>query len=151
VQVKILNATPNKIVAVPNPSGPIFTHVSAYGHNFSFANNPLARDWVRQDHAGTVITFDLSPPKSADESIDATIKIFDVVGNVVNQADTLIKYYQGLDTTTTIQYNTYWNGSNSQGMRVAPGLYSTAVYLTYHSPTISQKPIKLWGLIGISR
>jgi len=72
------------------------------------------------------------------------------VGNVVNQADTVINYNPAADTSTTIQYNSYWNGSNSRGMKVAPGLYSTVVYLSYHSATIGKKLVKLWGIIGIA-
>jgi hypothetical protein len=150
VQVKVVNNTPKKIIPVPNPSGPIFTRVSASGHNFSFANNPLARDWVRLDRAGTVITFDLSPPKAPGDSIVANCTIFDVIGNVVNQADTLIKYNSAMDTSTTIQYNAYWNGSNSRGMRVSPGLYSTLVTLKYYSATQPKQSTKMWGVIGIA-
>ena len=134
VQVKVINNTPNKIIAVPNPSGPNFTRPGQYPGKFSFVNNPLAREWVRKDRSGTVITFDLSPPKVAGERIDAHCNIFDVVGNVVAQADTSIGYNPAQDTATTIQYNAYWNGSNSRNMRVAPGLYSTLVYLEYYSP-----------------
>jgi hypothetical protein len=152
VQVKVNNATPNKIIAVPNPSGPIFTRPGEQPGNFSFANNPVARDWVRQDRAGTVITFDLSPPKVAGDSISADCRIFDVVGNVVTQADTVLKYNtaNSAQDTTTITYNAYWNGSNSRGLKVSPGLYSTAVYLTYYYATKPKQLVKLWGVIGIA-
>jgi hypothetical protein len=149
VQVKIVNATPNKIVAVPNPSRPIFTRPQQFPGNFSFASDRVFRDWVREDGAGTVITFDMSPPKVAGDSIVGNIKIFDLVGNVVNQADTTIRYNSNLDTTTTITYNAYWNGSNSRGMKVSPGLYQTVVFLTYYSAAVGKKLVKLWGVIGI--
>jgi hypothetical protein len=149
VRVKVLNNTPRKIIPVPNPSGPIFTRPGQGPGNFSFVNNPKARDWVREDQKGTVLTFDLSPPKSADEFINAYCKIYDLIGNVVAEDDTLITY-NVKDTSTTIQYNAYWNGSNSRGMKVAPGLYSTAVYLTYNSPIMGKKLVKLWGVIGIA-
>ena len=112
-------------------------------------NNRVFRDWVREDGAGTVITFDMSPPKVAGDSIVGNIKIFDLIGNVVNQADTTIRYNSNLDTTTTITYNAYWNGSNSRGMKVSPGLYQTVVFLTYYSATVGKKLVKLWGVIGI--
>ena len=150
VQVKVINNTPNKIIAVPNPSGPNFTRPGQYPGKFSFVNNPLAREWVRKDRSGTVITFDLSPPKVAGERIDAHCNIFDVVGNVVAQADTSIGYNPAQDTATTIQYNAYWNGSNSRNMRVAPGLYSTLVYLEYYSPVKPKQLVKMWGTIGIA-
>jgi hypothetical protein len=150
VAVKVINAAPNKIIAVPNPSGPIFTRPGEAPGNFSFVNNPFALTWVREDQAGTAIVFDLSPPKSAGEWINATIKIFDAIGNVVNTADTVITYNKIQDTTTTIKYTAYWNGSNSSGLRAAPGVYATSVYLTYSSATKPKQLVKLWGIIGLS-
>jgi hypothetical protein len=68
----------------------------------------------------------------------------------VAQADTSIGYNPAQDTATTIQYNAYWNGSNSRNMRVAPGLYSTLVYLEYYSPVKPKQLVKMWGVIGIA-
>jgi hypothetical protein len=151
VEVRVNSSAPNKIIAVPNPSGPIFTRPGQLPGNFSFVNNPVARDWVRLDHAGTVITFDFSPPQALGDSVDALCKIFDVVGNVVTQSDTMIKYISAQQKLSdTVTYNAYWNGSNSRGLRVAPGLYSTAVYLTYYSATKPKQLVKLWGTIGIA-
>jgi fibro-slime domain-containing protein len=149
--VKVVGAPPSRIVAVPNPSGPTFVHEQP--GVLSFANNPHARDWVRTEHAGTVITFQVTPPTSADETLEGNIIIYDAVGNLVASADnkdalqSLI--YDKNNLSSAYSYDIYWNGSNEAGLKVAPGVYRTIVYLSYTSPAKSEKK-KLWGTVGIS-
>jgi hypothetical protein len=148
--VKVVGALPPRIVAVPNPSGPTFVHQSPGVLNFE--NNPNARDWVRLEHAGTVITFQITPPTSG-ETVDGTIIIYDAVGNRVTSAGptnalATLKY-DPTNLSSAYAYDIYWNGSNEQGLKVAPGVYRAIVYLSYNSPAKSEKK-KLWGTVGIS-
>jgi fibro-slime domain-containing protein len=148
--VKVVGALPPRIVAVPNPSGPTFVHQSPGVLNFE--NNPNARDWVRLEHAGTVITFQITPPTSG-ETVDGTIIIYDAVGNRVTSAgptNALASLkYDPSNLSSAYAYDIYWNGSNEQGLKVAPGVYRAIVYLSYNSPAKSEKK-KLWGTVGIS-
>jgi fibro-slime domain-containing protein len=145
--VKVIGALPPRILAVPNPSGPTFRHEQAGVLNFQ--NNPEARNWVRKEGKGTVITFTISPPL-AGETVTGAIRIYDAVGNLVISADTnnvLSSVPASVDSS--YNYDIYWNGSNANRMRVAPGVYRAIVYLTYTSPGKTQKK-RLWGTVGIT-
>jgi fibro-slime domain-containing protein len=153
-QVEVINDLPPKITVVPNPSQPTFVHAGeGYGPgNLYFRNESKARDWVKREAAGTVVTFQIPPP-SPGETIEGHITIFDVVGNLVNQAETgnvlASLKFNIKDLKSAYPYDIYWNGSNSRGQKVAPGSYRTVVYLTYRSPSKTQK-VRLWGTAGIS-
>ncbi len=148
--VIVLTALPPKITAVPNPSAPTFLHVAA--GTLNFVNNPSARDWVKHEHSGTVITFKVSPP-TAGETVKGNIIIYDEVGNMVTSANTdqvlaSLNYNQS-NLQSAYDYDIYWNGSNENGLKVAPGVYRTIVYLSYTSPTRTEQK-RLWGTVGIS-
>jgi hypothetical protein len=148
--VKLIGALPPRIIAVPNPSGPTFVHEQPGVLNFQ--NNPDARNWVRKEHAGTVITFQLSRITSADERVEGNIVIYDAVGNLVMSAhnDNALTFDPTKTTDSSAYvYDIYWNGSNGQGLKVAPGVYRTVVYLTYTSSAKSEKK-RLWGTVGIT-
>jgi fibro-slime domain-containing protein len=149
--VQVIGALPPRIVAVPNPSGPTFLHEQP--GTLNFINNPNARNWVRVDRAGTVITFKISIPSTPGEVVTGYLKIYDAVGNMVKTADSKDVLSSLIVNPTNLSsaydYDIYWNGSNEQGTKVAPGVYRTVVYLTYTSPAKSEKK-RLWGTVGIT-
>jgi len=154
--VVVKNGAPTQIIAVPNPSGPIFTRQLPGQFSVTDLGSPdlpqskTARYWVSKDQAGTVITFIMSWPKSTDEVILLHAKIYDVIGNFVTEGDTTIGYDPS-KTTSVESYDIYWNGSNSHEMKVAPGIYRVAVTLTYNNTkTHTSSKTKLWGVIGIA-
>jgi fibro-slime domain-containing protein len=133
----------DRLVPVPNPSRPTFTREDA--GDFIFVHNSNARDWVRTDRAGTVFTFDI-PPTS--DTVRGYIKIYDLVGNLVNEASTenVIRSLNidSQNKKSAYTYDIYWNGSNKQGQKVSAGAYSVGLFLSN-----STKP--LWTTVGIVR
>jgi fibro-slime domain-containing protein len=142
VQVQIKSGPPTVVKAVPNPTGPTFIHERA--GTFTFVDNPQARDWVRTERAGSVITFQVA---NTGEVIKGKINIYDVVGNLVAQAsvDNVLATLRSSATASGSIYNydLYWNGSNMKGEKVAPGAYAVRVSLSN-----SSKP--LWTMVGMS-
>jgi hypothetical protein len=153
VPVYIQPIPPDRIVPVPNPSGPTFVRQGA--SEFYFAHNPSARDWVRTDRAGTVLTFQIAPPTDPNEKVSGYIKIYDVIGNKVNEAgtDDVISSLNidRNNRSSSYTYDIYWNGSNAHGTKVAAGIYGTVAFITYESPTKGSMTSKLRGTIGITQ
>lgn len=152
VPVKVIGIPPVKITAVPNPSRPTTREVAA--GTLVFQNYPNARSWVVHDHAGTVITFNVTAP-NAGQNMEGRIFIYDAVGNLVASADNTNAYASlptnSVNSKSVYPYDLYWNGFNSWGMAVAPGVYSVLVYLSYTSSTTSANShVRLWGTVGIS-
>jgi fibro-slime domain-containing protein len=152
VPVKVVGVPPVKITAVPNPSRPTTKEVPA--GTLIFRNYPNARSWVVNDHAGTVITFNVTAP-NADQKLEGRILIYDAVGNLVASDDRTDAYSSlptnSVNSKSVYPYDVYWNGFNSWGMAVAPGVYSVLVYLSYTSSTTSANShVRLWGTVGIS-
>jgi fibro-slime domain-containing protein len=142
VQVQIKSGPPTVVRAVPNPTGPTFVHERA--GTFTFVDNPQARDWVRTERAGAVITFQVA---NTGEVIKGKINIYDAVGNLVAQAsvDNVLARLRPSATASGSIYNydLYWNGSNMNGEKVAPGAYAVRVSLSN-----SSKP--LWTTVGMA-
>jgi hypothetical protein len=153
VQVIVKGLKVDEIKVVPNPTGPIFTHENPGVMNLAY--QPNARNWVRNDGAGAVLTFNIAPSINPvthlPEKVTGYLKIYDMIGNVVVEAvnDTS----NGLlpaswADSSQHPFDMYWNGSNSKGMRVAPGIYRAFLFLKYQD---SAKPRKYIGTIGITR
>jgi hypothetical protein len=153
VPVYITPIPPDRIVPVPNPSGPTFVRQRA--SEFYFAHNPSARDWVRTDRAGTVLTFQIAPPTDSTQIVKGYIKIYDVVGNLVNQASTddVVRSLNvdKSNSKSSYTYDIYWNGSNAKGTKVAAGIYGTYAYITYETPGKPKLTSRLLGTIGITQ
>ena len=156
VPVYIQPVPPDKIVPVPNPSKPTFVHSGqGYGPGqLVFKNEPNARDWVRREGAGTVLTFQINPPSDSTQTVHGSIKIFDVVGNLVNQANTDdVISSLNIDRSnlkSQYTYDIYWNGSNAKGTKVAAGIYGTIAYITYETPGKPNQTSRLLGTIGVT-
>ena len=151
VQVIVISTPTNKILVVPNPSGPTFTEERPGVLNLRY--NPNARDWVRKDGAGTVMTFKVSP--ASGETVTGFLQIYDVVGNLVMSVDSskstagIIPASWKTGAQSTYDFDIYWNGSNASGMKVASGVYQAVLYLKYASLTGSTRNAKLFGTVGI--
>lgn len=162
IEVVVRSQPPKQLIVAPNPSGPNFTHISSPYNNgpgqMHLEFNPYARDWVRTDRSGVVLTFDVSPridPSTGKlERVTGLLKIYDMIGNTVFSLDStgsrdgiFPSKWAGTDTST-FHFDMYWNGSNSRGMRVAPGIYRTMLYLKYEHDA---RPVKYLGTVGISK
>jgi len=146
VNVKIQSGFPELVKVAPNPSKPTLSRLAPGVLNC--VHNDNARDWVRQDKAGTVITFKITPPSTKSERVKGRLMIFDAIGNLVNYSETpdIIKQEWKDGTATVYDLDIYWNGTNKKGMIVAPGVYRVFLYLE----SSAQKK-KLVGTIGITR
>ncbi len=145
VRVQVKNQVPVELIAVPNPSSPRFNRVNA--GVLLAEHEPMARQWVLQDKGGTVLSFKIATPE--DGTVNAYLKIHDIAGNLVASAkndDLASNLPKGL---SAYEINFYWNGSNSFGMKVAPGIYKTILYINYSSP--NYKDFKVMNMIGISK
>lgn len=144
-----------KVLPGPNPTQPIFTRIPAGA--FFGRHEPDARRWVHDDNKGTVLSFSLTvPPDDNDplsdiDKIAVYIKIYDVAGNLVQStefldlAEQLRQLYPDKDN---VPVDLYWNGSNSKGMAVSPGLYHLVIYIDYKDD-INYTDLKDYVRIGI--
>ncbi len=153
VQVVVKGTPVQEIKVVPNPTGPIFTHEQAGSMNLAYQSQ--ARDWVRRDGAGAVLTFNIAPTIDSagkPERVTGYLKIYDMIGNIVQNIDSSNSKKGLLPETWSDSsehpFDIYWNCSNSRGMRVAPGIYRAMLFLKYQGIT---KPKRYLGTIGVAR
>ncbi|MGB7567936.1 MAG: fibro-slime domain-containing protein [Chitinivibrionales bacterium] len=172
VQAQI-NGVVAPLVIGPNPATPTFLKpnggdpsIPSYPLDPSvidFKNDPTATQFIKQHGTGTVLRITISPGDSG--RVTGYLKIYDVVGNLVNQASRdgandnlmqeLTNYYgtgATKDTSGNYNYDIYWDGVNAKGMKVAPGVYHAFMYLTTynHLGTIVNKS-RQQGIVGIRR
>ena len=153
VQVVISSPPVRQILVAPNPSSPTFNRERA--GELHLAYQPNARTWVRQDGAGSILTFKIVPV--AGQIITGRLLIYDAIGNTVALADSsnsstgIIPPSWISSTSSTYDYDIYWNGSNARGLRCAAGVYRTFLVLWYKSANGSgTKSIsRLQGTVGI--
>jgi uncharacterized protein (UPF0333 family) len=145
-----IHGNPITMQVGPNPTHPTYSKPSSpsgYTNNSSysvidFVNNTDAPQFAH-DHGGAVFQFTVSPGDSGQGRVTAYIKIYDVVGNLVNSAhkdgphDNLVSEIKGLigsgptlDTSASYNYDVYWDGVNAKGMKVSTGVYQAFAYLT---------------------
>jgi hypothetical protein len=152
-KVKIqLEGSPVYLYIFPNPSNGTFRRKPDGVINLFHERN--ARPWVDQDKAGVVIglTNIRIPPAGAGQ-VAAYLKIYDVVGNIVNWAktDNLLLGHPSANTAASgVNVDIYWNGSNQRGMLVAPGVYRVVVYIDYPAST-GLKDARLIKKAGIGK
>ncbi len=169
VQAQI-NGVVAPLVVGPNPATPTFlkpngglTPSNPDPSVIDFKNDPTATQFIKQNGNGTVLRITISPGDSG--RVTGYLKIYDVVGNLVNSASKdgandnlmqeLTNYYgtgSNKDTTGNYNYDIYWDGVNAKGMKVAPGVYHAFMYLTTYNRlgTIVNKS-RQQGIVGIRR
>lgn len=150
VRVVVDGRPPEKINVGPNPSRPYTGHVPA--GQIVLHHDPYGQVIARQQ-GGASLTINLVLP--TDKNIQGELRIFDVVGNVVNSASAsnmLAEYpnISSIEAGTTLALSLYWNGTNQKGMAVAPGVYQAVLYIKYKESTRTEAK-RLTATIGISR
>ena len=134
----------------PNPSPSTYRHVT--NGEIQLSNNSEAARWVRNEHAGVVITVSTVRFPPDGTTLNAYLKIYDVVGNVVNwQGPSNILENNSTTSGSAANIDIYWNGANKKGMLVAPGIYRVVVYLDYPANAVNLPDVRLVSKIGISR
>jgi hypothetical protein len=133
VPVVVRGLPTKKVIPFPNPSVSTFRRVKP--GVFNAVHEPQARKWVFADNAGTILTFNLLIPENGIKVSCNTI-IYDAIGNRVidtyndDLTSSLPPNVQN-NQSTSYDVDIYWNGSNAEGMRVAPGVYKVIIYLEY--------------------
>jgi hypothetical protein len=135
----------------PNPSPATFRRIP--NGVINLRNEQSARYWVHTDHAGVVISLTNIFRPFSGGPVKAFLKVYDAVGNIVNQASTgeggLLANNNDLSTRQQT-VDVYWNGSNSRGMMCAPGVYRIVVYIQY--PPVDGLPDERFIMkVGISK
>ncbi|MBN1129143.1 MAG: hypothetical protein JXA71_09160 [Chitinispirillaceae bacterium] len=142
---------------IPNPSIGTFKRIQ--GGVIPDSNIIDARKWVTViDKAGTVISitnirvpngYTITDPKTHPKGF---IKIYDAVGNTVNsvQISNWLKNTP-VETGSGMTADIYWNGANSKGMMVAPGVYRVVAYIDYPSSQKDLRDKRLISKVGIFR
>lgn len=149
VRVRIVGPPPTKVTSFPNPTRPVFRRESP--GTFRAVHEPRARQWALDDRSGTVLTMAVPVPDIGEpQQIEVFVKIYDMVGNLVHEAQNP-DLVAGLarDGGSVQNVDLYWNGSNAKGMPVAPGVYRVVVYLDYASK--KHEDARLQTNVGIGR
>lgn len=130
-----------------NPSVPTIRHISSGELQFTHERN--ARQWVRSDGAGTLISIGniLPPGPEVQEKVKGWMRIYDAVGNSVNWGENQ-DIFSSIGNGYTMDI--YWNGLNREGMAVAPGIYRAVIYIDYPK-TAGMADIRRVKKLGIHR
>lgn len=138
-----------EVTPVPNPMSPGY-----YFYNSSeiqLWHNPNASNWAKT--VGTDLILKLVAPGPGD-SVSAYLKIYDVVGNLVNYQNTndLMKDFPTnvTDSTTIVEIEIYWNGAAKNGMLASPGVYKYVFFVEYRGKN-PRKLDPIIGFIGVSK
>jgi hypothetical protein len=156
--VLIINSKLPDLRSVPNPATPTFRRVTA--GTFNIVHEPKGRTWVRTDGGGTVLTFPIVVPNLGEHvKLRCRAKIHDLAGNLVQSSvsEDLLKTIPSavIGYVTKYDIDLYWNGSNAEGMKVAPGVYKAVVYLEYYGASSGSskkyKDTRMTCTVGIAR
>jgi hypothetical protein len=139
---------PGDLLPAPNPATPYIGYPDNAPGQFHATENPEATQWVNVlngGHGGALFQFTFQQPgKSSGVVVQCQIKIYDLVGNLV-QADFNPDFYdsdaasdQVLGGQGLVTAHVYWNCTNAKGMVVAPGVYRVVAYLHYTDKAGSQ-------------
>jgi len=104
---------------------------------------------VKADRAGTVLRSDSAAADSTRS--EGYIKIYDVIGNLVNEAHTedVISSLNVDRATAELVYLRYLLNGPCKG-RSGSGIYGTYAYITYETPGKPNQTSRLLGTIGIT-
>jgi fibro-slime domain-containing protein len=159
-----VNPIPGPLIIPFNPVGPTFKREDPAV--FNPVNNPNADKWVKADRGrGAVMEFSFSaiPPEVVEPGknaqVSCKIRIYDIIGNVVQSRENpnfQATYTQNeLQNQSSVDAKLYWNGSNDEGMAVAPGVYRIVVYVQYLGINAANrskyKDQRMVGKLGIQR
>lgn len=141
----------------PNPTSPNFEHTNP--GVLELKHDPYAWKYASEGK-GTMINVTFTP----DQLMSATLKIHDMVGNLV-QSVYIPDYMKYLRDTKSLEKNNndstgqvyaatytisiYWNCSNKHGMKVSPGIYRVVFVIDYKNSLLQD--IKFTEVIGVQK
>lgn len=135
VRFTLGNEPPQKAVPFPNPGSGDPTLVKP--GKFEPWHNPNAITHIKDRGGnGLVIQFSTYIPHRDSGVVKAQMKIYDLAGNLVHSesSNNLIRDSRlNAESGSHTQINVYWNGYNSKGMKVAPGIYRMVIFLDFTS------------------
>jgi hypothetical protein len=139
VPVKVVSSEQTRLLVVPDPSSPTAMH--ELPGKFYFSYQPNARDWVRTDRGGVVISFMVQPSAFFTAS---SLKVFDSYGTAVATAEgSLVIPSSWLANNSSVyDYDVYWNGTKTNGDFVHEGVYTAELKYTLAGAT---DPVVLSG------
>ncbi|MBD3320389.1 MAG: hypothetical protein GF350_04755 [Chitinivibrionales bacterium] len=146
VQVYVQPARPERMDVGPNPASP------ALHEDLSIAYDREAVTTVYEQNSGTVLAFPIIQAPGANDIINGSMKIYDMVGNLVAQSeklDMLREVPADKKDGGIFNYYIYWSGTNDKGMKVAPGVYRAVMELDYANSNVKDK--QYVSTIGIRR
>jgi fibro-slime domain-containing protein len=129
----------------PNPFPPLLTDIR-YPPGYLGLEHDINAAQTARDKGGTLIRFPVFVSPYPEDSLQVYVSIYDVTGNLVIKSETRNTLAgipaQSRDRLVS-DIDIYWNGSNSQGMAVAPGLYKAEIYIKYKYPRFSNEQPQL--------
>ncbi len=149
-QVKLTGQL-QSIEIAPNPTRADFSHTSPGALNLKHSYEHW--HWAKNSE-GVLIRVLITP----DSAMSASLKIYDMVGNLVNYTyendfldflENKCKCISDQMGASLYTLDFYWNGSNRNGMKVAPGIYRVVFSLKYRNS--SRKDVKLVSIVGIKK
>jgi hypothetical protein len=133
-----------RLVALPDPAKPSrFSPYALPGQFFLEHNDEVRQVMAQTGQSGIILSFKAVIPDSDEVKITGRLKIYDMMGNLVQEAETgengdILKGILGYAGDVREQYSgsikdidVFWNGFNKRGMRVAAGIYRAVLYLEY--------------------
>ncbi|MBN1576748.1 MAG: hypothetical protein JW913_09365 [Chitinispirillaceae bacterium] len=170
VKVTVTGSPTGRLMVAPNPIRS--TGRREAPKTFHLRHNPEAKEWVRQDGAGTVLQFKIALPNEPNVRVDGKVTIFDFAGNrvacdpasyydVKNVFSKSARVYQNEVRKNIVpsawtpdgsiyDYCIYWNGYTMEGFPAAPGIYRATLMIVITSSKGSETR---WfsELIGVRR
>ncbi|NLD93775.1 MAG: fibro-slime domain-containing protein [Fibrobacter sp.] len=121
------------VIPVPNPAVPSFAHTKA--GEMSLVHDPEAMEYAKKN-MGVAFRINIPYPEvSKGEKLSCVFKAYDHVGNsvFVSEEENIVPESMRSKNVdrTDLQMDIYWNGSNSKGMAVSPGIYRIVFYFAY--------------------
>ncbi len=143
--VKVPVSVVNKeisVIAGPIPAVVSFAHTKP--GEFKIVHDQEAMEYAK-NNMGIAFRINVPYPEvSKGEKLSCVIKVYDHVGNnvFVSEEENIVPEAmrsQKVDRTD-LQMDIYWNGSNSKGMAISPGIYRIVFYFAYSmNPQNNQK------------
>lgn len=124
---------PSSVEPVPIPAVVSFVHTKP--GEMKLEHDRLAFEFAKNNQG---IAFQVNipyPEVSKGEKLSCTFKVYDHVGNLVKVAEEENIVPEAARVLNVdrenLQMDIYWNGSNSKGMAVSPGIYKVVFFFGY--------------------
>jgi hypothetical protein len=121
------------VIAAPIPAIVSYAHTKP--GDMKIVHDPLAFEYAKRNQG---VAFEINipyPEVSKGEKLSCVFKVYDHVGNLVKVAEEENIVPESMRSKnvdrTNLKMDIYWNGSNSKGMAVSPGIYKVVFYFAY--------------------